>query len=339
MSLSTLRYCDSCKGRAEVACSRFPGQVGRGVPCSSCLESRIRYVDQLYRDRLYRNHLAAKYCGLPCLPACRQHPDGYVYFPDCWPVPREHLGLDYHKKLLKSFDEFGRTSHDAVSGLEILLEESEYCETCYWKANDAFTSRGEAEDTTNFSITLCGDCIERRDTRIQFFYEDCTYNYRTCYQHIAFNSDLPDLRNTVHWREILEIENISDLDQQWRKFILGPEFSRLDEFIILGVPSNIVMALLGGVGAAASIAGAVYTRRAFKAQQAAAAGRTGPDLEQGQLPANPNAPSIELPQIDRPQQEVPPATRPSGDSFRTANTSTATFVTAGDGDGDVGAAA
>lgn len=152
MSLPSLRYCDTCKGRVREVLSRFPGRVGRGDPCASCLESRIRYVDQLYRDRLYRNHLAAQYSGLPCPRTCRQHPDGYEYFPNGYHVNPQELGWEYHKKLLKSFDKFDRPSHDSVSGLEVLMEESEYCETCYWNANDAFTSNMQEGNSASDAV-------------------------------------------------------------------------------------------------------------------------------------------------------------------------------------------
>ena len=410
MSLPPLRYCDACKGRVREALSRFPGNVGRGDPCTSCLKSRIRYVDQLYRDRLYRNHLAAQYCGLPCPRSCRQHLDGYEYFPDCYPVSLQELGFEYHKKLLKSFDKFDRPSHDAVSGLEVLMEESEYCQLCYWKANDAFPSRMQegysASDavpgifspfyqnliksrmqegyskndaflsastsrmqeiyTSNFSITLCGDCINRRHARIESFYGDCTYAYKTDMQHIAFTApDENDQRNSAYWREVLEIENISHLDWQWREFILGADYYRLDEFVKWGLASDIVMGLLTTAGTAATIAGAVYSRRAYILQQRMA----NLDVELGPLPAGPDPEPAQIDrpepaQIDRPEPAVlpradlhlelgprpvnvnpntepsvtdrpePPEARLSGESLHTADSSTDTFHTAvGNDDG------
>jgi hypothetical protein len=296
-------------------------------------------------------------------------------------VSPQELGWEYHKKLLKSFDKFDRPSHDAVSGLEVLMEESEYCETCYWKANDAFTSNmqegnsasdsvpsifshvyqnlitsrqqeGYSENNAflsastsrmqeiylaNFPITLCGDCINQRNARIESFYGDCTHDYNADMQHVAFTPpDQNDQRNSAYWREVLEIESISHLDRQWREFILRADYYRLDEFVRWGLASDIAMGLLSAGGTAASIAAAVYTRRGVRLQQEAIR-MANPDLEVGPLPANGNAPDAEPVQIDRPQPAVLPMARPSGESLHTADSSTATFYTA-EGNDDGGAA-
>jgi hypothetical protein len=99
------------------------------------------------------------------------------------------------------------------------------------------------------------------------------------------------------------------------------------------------MGLIGAVGTAASIASAAYTRRALRAQQAAAARTTDPDLEQGQLPAHPPATAMELPQIQHPGPAVLPAARLSVDSFHTGHASVATFHTAEEGNVNGGAGA
>jgi hypothetical protein len=87
------------------------------------------------------------------------------------------------------------------------------------------------------------------------------------------------------------------------------------------------MSLLTTTGAAASITSAVYTRKAFRAQQAAAR-RPDLDLELGQRSANENAPGTEPSQIDHPESTVLPTPRPPGDSFRTTDISGTTFHTA-----------
>jgi hypothetical protein len=219
------------------------------------------------------------------------------------------------------------------------MEESKFCETCYWKANDAYTSREKEGDMTNFSIILCGDCIEQRNARIESFYGDRTYRYDGPLEHVhcpAVNGI--DQRNTVLWMEVLEIENVSDLDKQWGGFVLGPYFRDMWRWRLYGPVSDTITTLAGVVGAAASIAGAVYTRRALRAQKAAAVSTIDPDLEQGPLPTASNASSIELPQVHRPEPAVLHTARLSEDSFHTAVTSVTTFPTT-EGSSDDGTAA
>jgi hypothetical protein len=315
MSLPTFQYCNACKDKVRGAVAQFPGRVGRGYPCQTCLQARIHYVDELYKDRIYRNHLAAQYYGLPCARICRAHPEGYEYFPEYYHVDPKELGLEYQKTLLKAFDHFDRPSPDTVSGLEVLMEESEYCDTCYWKANERFPSGAQGtqsardavmsafspefqnivsiktqqeyskEDallcasvrrmqdiySTNFHVTLCPDCLTRRKTRIESLYGQSTFDYQSDMQHVSFKAqDVDERRNLAYWREVLELENVTHLDRQWREFFLGAEYYRLDEFVQWGAASTTVLNQLSTAGPVASIANGVYTRRAARAQQAAA---------------------------------------------------------------------
>ena len=158
-------------------------------------------------------------------------------------------------------------------------------------------------------------------------YDDITYDFLGDLHHFSFLTDPDTQKKRVHWREILEIETIPDLDQQWDELFMGPYCQRVDEWFRRGPVSDVIMGIIGGVGAAASIAGAVYTRRALRMQEAEAR-RAGQDIEQGQPTTNSSGPGIELPQVRRPEPVALPGESQSSNPIDTAHGSTDSFHTA-----------
>jgi len=209
-------------------------------PCASCLGHRNAFLLWIYGDRDYRHHLAQAYVK-PIhfeLRNSPKHPHGYRYsrFPQ-----EESL-----KAALKKFD---RLNHRSVSALEVLAPVvlaagPEYCDTCYWKANDSFEA--------NSQVFLCDECVQRRETFV-----NSTFSSRVDFRNDPF--DRP--RDTLSVDEILFTGELGPDD-------FYHEFLKIEFFTNGSDPGTLTIGVIGTVvgvaGAAASIASAVYTRRALR---------------------------------------------------------------------------
>ncbi|KAF8538582.1 hypothetical protein BDD12DRAFT_910701 [Trichophaea hybrida] len=211
-------------------------------PCASCLGHRNAFLLWIYGDRDYRHHLAQAYVQ-PIhfeLRNSPRHPHGYRYSR----FPQE-------ESLKAALKKFRRLNHRSVSALEVLAPVvlatgPEYCDTCYWKANDGFEA--------NSQVFLCDECVQRRETFVN----------RTFSSLVDIHGDPFDQpRDTLSVDEILFTGELGS-DAFYDAFL------KIEILMDGNDPGTLTIGVIGTVvgvtGAAASIASAVYTRRALRQQ-------------------------------------------------------------------------
>ena len=138
---------------------------------------------------------------------------------------------------------FHRQSFQSVSALEICTSNVEYCDSCSTKADDGL------ED--NIQITPCERCLEVRDAYIDRVYHEVVFTARDIFEWP---------QDVVFIEEILHIEEFGP-DSYRERFIEA-------KYVKWGVPAANVAPAIAFVlvGSAATIASAVYARRALRMQ-------------------------------------------------------------------------